>query len=61
MTLNELGSSLFLKVLRKEMSPQMACSTLKAFKNPSKNECKMGPYGICLSHGQMMSECKNGK
>lgn len=54
--LNLVGSQLVLKVVTGEITSEEACRQLNSDKQPP--PCVRGPYGVCVTHGQLLSDCE---
>lgn len=58
--LNELAAKLLLRVVKGEMTAEAAKAQLdRAYRRtPCVTTCAPGKHGVCLTHGQSITECK---
>lgn len=52
---NLVGAQTILALLRGDISQEDA---LTALNQPPRQKCRVGAHGVCLTHGQLIHECK---
>lgn len=60
-TTNKLGASLLLAVVRGEITAAAAKAAMssKDNKHVRLSSCKVGAHGVCVAHGQPITECEH--
>lgn len=56
--LNLVGAQLALRVLRGELTAEEANKELRSSKPFHPGKCEPGLHGICVKHGQSLSDCQ---